>query len=63
MRRFLHRLAVLSGDAPSTRHAVELIGGDVLGGEDRCDAGLASASAVSMPTISAWAWGERRNTA
>src|SRR5271167_1055310 len=39
MRRFLHRLAVLSRDAPGARHAVEFVGGDVLGGEDRRDAG------------------------
>jgi len=38
MGRFHHRLSVLSRDAPGARHAVELVGGDVLGGEDRRDA-------------------------
>jgi hypothetical protein len=55
MRRFLHRFAVISRDAPGARHAVELVGDNVLGGEDRRDAGLASASAFSIAAISAWA--------
>jgi hypothetical protein len=39
MRRLLHRLAVFSRDPPGAGHAIELVGGDVLGGEDRRDAG------------------------
>jgi len=39
VRWLLHWLAVPSNDAPGARHAVELVGGDVLGGEDRRDAG------------------------
>src|SRR5208282_6125907 len=39
MWRFLHRLAIPSRDAPGARHAVEFVGGDILGGEDCRDAG------------------------
>ena len=39
MLRFLHRRAVLSSDAPGAWHAVQLVGGDVIGGEDRRNAG------------------------
>ena len=46
MRCFLHRLAVISRDAPSARHAVELVDGDA------ATPGLANTSAVSIATTS-----------
>ena len=39
VRWLAHWFAVPSNDPPGARHAVELVGGDVLGGEDRRDAG------------------------
>jgi len=39
MRRFLHRLAVFSHNAPGARHAVEFVGGHILGGKDCYEAG------------------------
>jgi len=63
-RRLLHRLVGLSRDAPGARHPVELVGGDVVRGEDRRDTGARQRlRPFSIATISASAWGERRNTA
>ena len=40
MRRLLHRLAVFAHNSPGAWDPVQLVGDDVLGGEDRHDAGL-----------------------
>ena len=56
----LHRRAVLRMDHPAADQAADLVGGDVVAGQDRDDAGRFRAAEASIELIFACACGERR---